>query len=174
MRHSLVQLRLRPRASSAGAHGLSREARRLEAHRDGFTVSTDPARLDLDLIHGYLTRSYWAGGIPRDVVERSLRNSLCFGVYKGGAQVGFARAVTDLATFAYLADVFVLEAYRGRGLSKWLLETMLAHPDLQDVRRWHLVTRDAQGLYAQFAFVEPPAGRHMERVRPNPYRTAPA
>jgi GNAT superfamily N-acetyltransferase len=145
-------------------------ARRQEAHRDGFTVSTDPARLDLDVIHGYLTESYWAAGIPRDVVERSLGHSLNFGLYEGRKQVGFARAVTDLATFAYLADVFVLEAYRGRGLAKWLMETILAHPDLQDVRRWHLVTRDAQGLYAQFAFTEPPAGRHMERVRPDPYR----
>lgn len=148
-------------------------ARRLEAHRDGYTISTDPARLDLDLIHGYLTQSYWAAGIPREIVERSLRQSLNFGVYEGDAQVGFARVVTDLATFAYLADVFILEAHRGRGLSKWLLETILAHPDLQDVRRWHLVTRDAQGLYAQFAFVEPPAGRHMERVRPNPYGSGP-
>jgi GNAT superfamily N-acetyltransferase len=148
-------------------------ARRLEAHRDGYTISTDTARLDLDLIHGYLTQSYWAAGIPRDIVERSLRQSLDFGVYEGDAQVGFARVVTDLATFAYLADVFVLEAHRGRGLSKWLLETILAHPDLQDVRRWHLVTRDAQGLYVQFGFVEPPAGRHMERVRPNPYGSAP-
>jgi N-acetylglutamate synthase-like GNAT family acetyltransferase len=148
-------------------------ARRLEAHRDAFTISTDPARLDLDLIHGYLTRSYWAAGIPRDLVERSLRQSLNFGVYEARKQMGFARVVTDLATFAYLADVFVLEPYRGRGLSKWLLETILAHPDLQDVRRWHLVTRDAQGLYARFGFAEPPAGRHMERVRPNPYGSGP-
>jgi GNAT superfamily N-acetyltransferase len=148
-------------------------ARRLEAHRDGYTISTDPARLDRDLIHGYLTQSYWAAGIPREIVERSLRQSLNFGVYEGDAQVGFARVVTDLATFAYLAHVFILEAHRGRGLSKWLLETILAHPDLQDVRRWHLVTRDAQGLYAQFAFVEPPAGRHMERVRLNPYGSGP-
>ncbi len=148
-------------------------ARRLEAHRDGFTVSTDPARLDLDLIHGYLTRSYWAAGIPREIVERSVRQSLNFGVYEGTRQVGFARVVTDLATFAYLADVFVLEDYRGRGLSKWLMQTLLAHPDLQDVRRWHLVTRDAQGLYARFGFAEPPLGRHMERVRPKPYGAAP-
>jgi N-acetylglutamate synthase-like GNAT family acetyltransferase len=148
-------------------------ARRLEAHRDGFTVSTDPARLDLDLIHSYLTRSYWAAGIPREIVERSVRQSLNFGVYEGTRQVGFARVVTDLATFAYLADVFVLKDYRGRGLSKWLMETLLAHPDLQDVRRWHLVTRDAQGLYARFGFGEPHAGRHMERVRPKPYGDAP-
>jgi GNAT superfamily N-acetyltransferase len=106
-------------------------------------------------------------------MERSLRNSLGFGVYKGDEQVGFARVVTDLATFAYVADVFVVDAYRGRGLSKWLMECILDHPDLQDVRRWHLVTRDAQGLYAPFGFAEPPPGRHMERVKANPYPVPP-
>jgi GNAT superfamily N-acetyltransferase len=145
-------------------------ARRVEAERDGFTVSTDPAQLSLDVIHSYLTRSYWAAGIPRDVVERSLRNSLCFGVYgPQGDQVGFARVVTDLATFGYVADVFVLAAYRGRGLSKWLMECVLDHPDLREMRRWHLVTRDAHGLYARFGFAEPPPGKHMERTRANPY-----
>jgi GNAT superfamily N-acetyltransferase len=145
-------------------------ARRLERERDGFTVSTDPSRLDLDVIHGYLTRSYWAAGIPRDFVERSIRNSLCFGVFgRHGEQVGFARVVTDLATFAYVADVFVLDAYRGRGLSKWLMESILDHPDLRDVRRWHLVTRDAHGLYARFGFAEPQPGKHMEMVKVNPY-----
>jgi GNAT superfamily N-acetyltransferase len=148
-------------------------ARRVESHRDGFTVSTDPARLDLDVIHAYLSTSYWAAGIPRDVVERSLRQSLCFGVYEGNRQVGFARVVTDLATFAYLGDVFVLEEYRGRGLSKFLMETLLSHPDLRDVRRWHLVTRDAQGLYARFGFVDTTPGRHMERTKPDPYGAAP-
>ena len=106
-------------------------------------------------------------------MERSLRNSLGFGVYKGDEQVGFARVVTDLATFAYVADVFVVDAYRGRGLSKWLMECILDHPDLQDVRRWHLVTRDAHGLYAQFGFAEPPPGKHMEKVRTNPYPVPP-
>jgi len=133
-------------------------------------VSTDPARLDVGAIHAYLKDSYWARGIPRQVVERSLRNSLGFGVYDGDALVGFARVVTDLATFAYIGDVFVLEAYRARGLSKWLMECMVEHPDLKDLRRWHLVTRDAQGLYAKFGFAEPAAGRHMERVRQNPYQ----
>jgi GNAT superfamily N-acetyltransferase len=136
-------------------------------------VSTDPARLDLGAIHGYLTGSYWAAGISRSVVERSLRHSLGFGVYRGDELVGFARVVTDLATFAYLADVFVLDAYRGRGLSKWLIECILEHPDLRDVRRWHLVTRDAQGLYAKFGFAEPPPGKHMERVRKDPYPVPP-
>ena len=142
---------------------------RLEERRDGFTVSTDPERLDLDVIHGYLTRSYWASGIPRETVARSLRHSLCFGLYSDQAQVGFARVVTDLATFAYVADVFVLEGYRGRGLSKWLMECVLEHPDLRGVRRWHLVTRDAHSLYARFGFAEPAPGRHMERLRSRPY-----
>ena len=145
-------------------------AARLERQReDGYAVSTDPGRLDLDAIHAYLARSYWATAIPREIVERSLRLSLCFGVYKDGGQVGFARLVTDLATFAYVADVYVLEDHRGRGLSKWLMECMLAHPDLRDVRRWHLVTRDAHGLYAKFGFAEPPPGKHMERTRVNAY-----
>jgi len=144
-------------------------AARADHERDGYTISTDPARLDLDVIHDFLTRSYWAAGIPRATVERSLRHSLCFGVYAGQEQVGFARVVTDLATFAYLADVFVVEGHRGRGLSKWLMECVTSHPDVKDVRRWHLVTRDAHGLYAQFRFAEPPPGKHMERVRENPY-----
>lgn len=144
-------------------------AQRLEIHGDGFTISTDPERLDLDVIHGYLTRSYWATGIPRELVERSLANSLCFGVYEGRDQVGFARLVTDLATFAYVADVFVLETHRRRGLSKWLMEVMLGHPDLRVARRWHLVTRDAHGLYAKFGFSEPAPGKHMERTREKPY-----
>jgi GNAT superfamily N-acetyltransferase len=136
-------------------------------------VSTDPARLSLDAIYGYLKGSYWAAGIPRDVVERSVRNSLAFGVYRGDELVGFARVVTDLATFAYVGDVFVVEAYRGRGLSKWLMECIVDHPDLEDLRRWHLVTRDAHGLYAKFGFAEPPPGKHMERVRTNPYPVPP-
>jgi GNAT superfamily N-acetyltransferase len=122
------------------------------------------------MVHAYLTRSYWASGIPRPVVERSIQNSLCFGVYgRQGHQVAFARAVTGLATFAYIGDVFVLESQRGRGLSKWLMECILDHPDLRDVRRWHLVTRDAHGLYARFGFAEPQPGKHMEMVKVNPY-----
>jgi GNAT superfamily N-acetyltransferase len=137
-------------------------------------VSTDPTQLDVDAIHGHLERSYWAAGIPRAVVERSLRNSLNFGVYRGEELVGFARVVTDLATFAYVGDVFVIDAYRGRGLSKWLMECIVDHPDLRDLRRWHLVTRDAHGLYAKFGFAEPPPGKHMERTRQNPYPVPPA
>jgi GNAT superfamily N-acetyltransferase len=136
-------------------------------------VSTDPARLDIEAIYAYLKDSYWARGIPRAVVERSLRNSLGFGVYRGEELVGFARVVTDLATFAYVGDVFVIEAYRGRGLSKWLMECIVDHPDLKDLRRWHLVTRDAHGLYGKFGFAEPLPGKHMERVRKDPYPVPP-
>src|SRR5262249_18482016 len=123
-----------------------------EWHRDGFTVSTDPARLDVDMIHGYLTRSYWARGIPREVFERSIANAVAFGLSEGSRQVAFARPVTDRATVAYVGDVFVLEGWRGRGLSRWLMECMLAHPELQGFRRWFLLTRDAHGLYAKLGF----------------------
>jgi pyridoxal 5'-phosphate synthase glutaminase subunit Pdx2 len=118
-------------------------------------ISTDPARLDLDVIHGYLVQSYWAEGIPRETVARSLRGSLCFGLYHAGAQVGFARVITDRATFAYLADVFVLPAHRGHGLGKRLMATIQSHPELQGLRRWLLGTRDAHGLYRQFGFETP-------------------
>jgi GNAT superfamily N-acetyltransferase len=124
----------------------------LEYHRAGFTVTTDPNRLDEGLIHGFLSQSYWAEGIPREVVARSIRNSLCFGVLQGAQQVGFARVITDYATFAYLADVFTLEQYRGRGLAKFLLECITKHPELQGLRRWALATWDAHSLYAQFGF----------------------
>jgi GNAT superfamily N-acetyltransferase len=117
-----------------------------------FLISTDRAKLDLDMIHGFLTRSYWAEGIPRERVMRAIENSLCFGVYSGGEQVGFARVISDFATFAYLADVFILEPYRERGLGKELIATVMAHPELQGLRRWSLGTRDAHGLYAQFGF----------------------
>jgi len=141
-------------------------------HRHGeFLVSTDPARLDLDVIHGFLTNCYWAMGISRDVVARSVEHSLCFGVYDGsGAQVGFARVVSDFATIAYLGDVFVLESRRGRGLSKWMMECVMQHPALQNLRRWILLTRDAHGLYAQFGFtpVKSPE-RYMELHQPDVY-----
>lgn len=139
--------------------------------RGHYRVSTDPARLDLDVIHGYLSgQSYWAAGIPRDVVERSLRGSLCFGLYDDDPQIGFARVVTDRATFAYLADVFVLPAHRGHGLAGWMMSCVLSHPDLQGLRRFHLGTRDAHGLYARhgFAPLRDP-GMFMEIYRPDPY-----
>jgi GNAT superfamily N-acetyltransferase len=121
--------------------------------RDEYTISCDPARLDLGVVCGFLSgESYWARGRSRERVERSVKNSLSFGLYKGGAQVGFARVVTDYATFAWLADVFVLDSERGRGLGVWLVETIMAHPDLQEVRRWLLATRDAQELYRRFGF----------------------
>jgi GNAT superfamily N-acetyltransferase len=115
-------------------------------------ISTDPARLDIDLIHSFLVTSYWAKGRRRSVVERSIRNSLCFGVYIAGRQVAFARVVSDRAVFAYLMDVFVLPEFRGRGISKALMRTVLEHPDLQNLRVFLLATRDAHGLYAQFGF----------------------
>ena len=123
-----------------------------EWHRGEYVVSTDKSRLDLDVVHGYLKRSYWAKGVPFDVVLRSVENSLVFGMYRDEEQVGFARVITDHATFAYLADVFVLEGHRGLNLGKWLVETVLAHPELQDLRRWMLATRDAHGLYRRYSF----------------------
>jgi GNAT superfamily N-acetyltransferase/uncharacterized damage-inducible protein DinB len=143
--------------------------------RGDFLVSTDSTLLDLPLIHDFLChRSYWAAGVPLDVVRRSVEGSLCFGLYEHGRQVGFARVVTDRATFAYLADVFVLEGYRGRGLAKWLLECVLGHPSLQGLRRLLLGTRDAHGLYARFGFtpLADPA-RFLEVFRPDVYQAAP-
>jgi len=143
----------------------------VEHQRGDFLVSTDRSRLDLDVVHGFLTNCYWAKGIAREVVKRSIEHALCFGVYEAsGAQVGFARVVSDFATFAYLGDVFVLESYRGRGLSKWLMECIMAHPDLQGLRRWILLTRDAHGLYSQFGFTPVKAAeRYMELHDPNVY-----
>ena len=136
-----------------------------------FVVSDDPARLDLDLIHSFLRESYWAQDIPRDVLERGLRNSLCLGIYEGGRQVGFGRAVTDRATYAYLADVFVIESHRGRGLAKLFMRALMAHPDLQGLRRWALVTRDAHELYRQFGFTSLARPElHMEIHHPHVYR----
>ncbi len=137
----------------------------------GYAISDDLTRLQLDVIHDYLKTAYWCEGIPRDVVERSLKNSLCFGVYRGSDQVGFARVISDYATFAYLADVFILEEHRGRGLAKLLMRAIMSHPRLQGLRRWALVTRDAHGLYEQFGFraLSKPE-RHMELFRPDVYR----
>ncbi len=142
-----------------------------EYRRGDFLVSTDRARLDLDVVHGFLTNCYWAKGIPRSIVARSIDHSLCFGVYDAeGVQVGFARVVTDFATVAYLGDVFVLESHRGRGLSKWLMECITVHPALQGLRRWILLTRDAHGLYSQFGFAPVKAPeRYMELHQPDVY-----
>jgi GNAT superfamily N-acetyltransferase len=135
-----------------------------EYRKDNFVISTDPARLDLDAIHAYLSRSYWAEGRPKEVVARSLEHSLNFGLYDGEKQIGLARVVTDYTLFAYLCDVYILEEYRGRGLSKWLLGCMLAYPGLDSLRLWTLRTRDAHGLYRQFGFTElARPGSYMEK-----------
>ena len=142
-----------------------------------YEISTDQARLDVAAIHAYLTRSYWSPGIPIETVERALRGSLCFGVYESasGAQVGLARVVTDYATFAYLCDVYVLEEHRGRGLGKFMMQTVMAHPALTGARRAMLGTRDAHGLYAQYGFHAPPDdGVLMQILRPDMYRIATA
>jgi GNAT superfamily N-acetyltransferase len=125
-----------------------------EYRRDNFVISTDPARLDVDAIHAYLSRSYWAEGRSKAVVARSLEHSLNFGLYDGEKQIGLARVVTDYTLFAYVCDVYVLEEYRGQGLSKWLLGCMMAYPGLDSLRLWTLRTRDAHGLYRQFGFTE--------------------
>jgi len=143
------------------------------------SVTSDRARMDLAVIYAFLSQdSYWAKNIPRETVERAIEHSLCFGAFDsdrevahaGGAQVGFARVITDYATFAYLADVFVLESHRGRGIAKQIMEAIANHPELHGLRRWHLVTRDAHSLYAQFGFepIDAPE-RHMMKVRRNAY-----
>ncbi|HSS44711.1 MAG TPA: GNAT family N-acetyltransferase [Thermoanaerobaculia bacterium] len=124
----------------------------MEWRRDDYSISTDRDRLDREVIHAFLRESYWARGIPREVVDRAIENALCFGLYAGDRQIGFARVISDLSTFAYLADVFVLDAHRGRGLGTWLVEVIRAHPDLQNLRRWMLATEDAHGLYRKFGF----------------------
>ena len=138
--------------------------------RDGFEISTDPAKLDIGVVHSFLTNCYWAKGIPLATVLRSIEHSLCFGVYKASRQVGFARVITDHATYAYLADVFIVEEHRGKGLSRWLMECIVGHPELQGLRRWALVTQDAHELYEQFGFelLRNPQ-RWMERHDANVY-----
>jgi GNAT superfamily N-acetyltransferase len=129
--------------------------------RGEYTISTERSRLDLEVIHGFLTNSYWAAGVSRAVVEKSLEHSLSFGVYQGTRQVGLARVITDYATFAYIADVFIIEEHRGKGLGKWLVEVVTNYPELQSLRRWILMTRDAHGLYEKAGFNKP---RMPERV----------
>lgn len=129
-----------------------------ETHRDKFMISTDPARLDVDAITDMLSRAYWAQGRTREMIARSLQHSLSFGLYDGSHQIGLARVVSDYTTFAWLCDVFIHEDYRGHGLGKWLMETVHNHPDLQNLRRWLLATKDAHGLYSHFGWIplEPP------------------
>ncbi|MBV8137010.1 MAG: GNAT family N-acetyltransferase [Deltaproteobacteria bacterium] len=145
-------------------------ARLVERTFDDYLVSTDPDRLDVGVVHDFLHGSYWAEGIPRDIVERAIRNSLCFGVYHRNQQIGFARVVSDYATFAYIADVFVLAPWRGRGIAKALMVEIVHHPDLQRLRRWLLGTKDAHGLYQRYGFTAPQfPERHMERTDPGIY-----
>jgi GNAT superfamily N-acetyltransferase len=145
------------------------------AERDGYTVSTDPQRLDAAAIHDYLSKeSYWAKGIPIAIVKKALANSMCFGLYQGDKQVGLARIITDRTTYFYLCDVYVLEAHRGHGLGKWLIDCVTKHPDLQGMRRKSLVTSDAHKLYAQFGFTAlSKPERHMEMVDPDVYTRNP-
>ena len=143
---------------------------------EGLRLSTRAEEMDVDAVHAYLSgESYWARGVPRETVARAIQHSLCVGVFHGAAQVAFARAVTDRATYAYLADVYVLERYRGRGLGRWMMDTLVAHPDLQGLRRWMLMTHDAHGLYARFGFsaLAHPE-RAMERTDPGVYTRTPA
>lgn len=142
-----------------------------EWRRGDYLVSTDKRRVDLAVVHGFLTTSYWAAGIPLETVRRSIEHSLVFGVYAGEQQVGLARVITDYTTFAYVADVFIVDSHRGQGLALWLMECVVAHPQLQGLRRWTLFTRDAHGLYEKVGFkrsVVPE--RLMERAFPNIYK----
>ena len=143
-----------------------------ERTHESFLLSTDPVKIDLPTVHRYLSESsYWAKNIPFDVFRTSVQNALCFGIYENGRQAGFARVITDKATFGYIGDVFILDAYRGRGLSKWLMQCILEHPELQGFRRWLLATADAHGLYAQSGFhslAKP--DRWMELHNPNVYQ----
>lgn len=143
----------------------------MELKKDTFTISADKFKLNIPYIHQFLSQSYWAENIPVEIVKRSIDGAVCFGVYDGERQVGFARVITDKATFGHLADVFIDEKYRGLGLSKWLMETIMAHPDLQGFRTWTLGTRDAHGLYAKFGFtpVDNPA-RMMRKYDAEVYK----
>jgi GNAT superfamily N-acetyltransferase len=128
----------------------------MEWQKETYFISTDKEKIDIPVVHAFLTQSYWAKGIPEATVRRSIKGSLCFSIFHEERQIGFARVITDEATFAYLADVFVLEAYRGRGLSKWLMEVVTSYPSLTGLRRFLLATRDAHGLYAKFGFTPLP------------------
>ena len=143
----------------------------MEVRRDEFEITTDRSRLQVDRIHAFLSdESYWAQTRTREQTETAIEHSICFGLFHDGVQIGFARVVSDQATFAYLGDVYVEEGFRGRGLSKWLMEVIVSHPDLQGLRRWLLATRDAHGLYEQFGFASLKfPERWMERTAPDAY-----
>jgi N-acetylglutamate synthase-like GNAT family acetyltransferase len=139
----------------------------LQNHRDNFTISTDFNRLDIDTICDFLKRAYWANTRTRERTEKALQNSLVFGLYDGNRQIGLGRVVSDYSVFAYLCDVFIHEDYRALGLGKWLIQTIMEHPDLKDVRRWVLITNDAHGLYQQFGFTSiADPERWMQNFRP--------
>jgi len=145
-----------------------------DLEKAGYIISTDPGKLDIAVIHQYLSKeSYWAQNIPIEVVKRSIANSFCFGIYLLDKQIGFARLVTDKATFAYLADVFILPEHRGKGLSKWLIASIRANPEVQGLRRWMLGTKDAHGLYQQFGWTplsEEAVRRFMQLHNPEVYK----
>jgi GNAT superfamily N-acetyltransferase len=141
-----------------------------EINKQGFLISTDPKRLQMDKILGFLSRSYWANDRPAEAITRSIENSLCFGLYRGNEQVGFARAVTDYTTYAWLCDVFIQENYRGQGLGKWLISCVMGHPELANLRRWALATSNAHELYRKFGFSEVKnPDKLMEFFHLNPY-----
>lgn len=141
-----------------------------ETRQDDYLISTDPARLDPAAAHAFLTTAYWSRGISLEIVKKALENSLCFGLYHQDRQVGLARVVTDHATYAYLCDVYVLEAHRGKGLGLWMVECIMSHPELQNLRRFTLATKDAHGIYANFGFAPLAAPeRMMERFDPEVY-----
>ena len=144
----------------------------IETRQDDYLISTEPARLDAQAVHAFLSNVYWCAGISRPLLEKALANSLCFGLYhRDKEQVGLSRVVTDYATYAYLCDVYVLEAHRGKGLGHWMVECIMTHPDLQDLRRFTLATKDAHGVYAAFGFTAPKAPeRQMERHDPDVYK----
>jgi len=143
----------------------------MEWKKDDYLISTNKAKIDIGVVHNYLTQSYWAEGISIEVVKRSIENSLCFAIYRQQQLIGFARVISDFATFAYLADVFILPEERGKGLSKWLMEVIVKYPQLQGLRRFTLATKDAHGLYTQFGFklFDKPE-RWMHRHDPDVYK----
>ena len=143
----------------------------LNITKKAFVISTDKAKLDINAIHGFLSKeAYWSLNIPKETVKTAIDNSLCFGVYENNKQIGFARVISDFATIAYLGDVYVLEEYRGKGLSKWLMETIMSHPNVQGLRRWILLTGDAHGLYRQYGWTDiADASKWMELHNKNVY-----
>jgi N-acetylglutamate synthase-like GNAT family acetyltransferase len=143
----------------------------MEWKKDEYLISTDKSKIDLNAVHHFLSQSYWAEGIPKDTVKRSIDNSLCFGIYRKGQTVGFARVISDFATFAYLADVFVLPEERGKGLAKSLMQMIIDHPQLQNLRRFTFATKDAHDLYAQFGFTSfDKPDRWMQKHEPDVYK----